>query len=286
MDLAICLLFFERLDQTIECVQSLLPSKAKIYILNNGSSPSARKGLGKFCRDCKQVKIFDSGANLGVGVGRNYLVKKTGEEWLLFLDNDIVIETRDWLRRFSQHVSLNKEAEVFVPRIFDSYSGCYKPVQSVRISGKEIKFRKKILPGMTNVFPGGASFISRRLFDRLGLFDEKMFVGFEDYEFCVRGVVAGNAVKSLPISDIKLVHSHHYAKKSGDRTAALTRYNIGLLEASLNQIAEKHGLVFKSKKWKPLQLQQADLILNKKASKAKWTQRTAGFVTRILWGEW
>ena len=91
IDLAVCILFYEKLDQTIECIQRFLPSGVNIYILNNGSSPVSRNSLGTFCNGYKQIKIFDSNANLGVAVGRNFLITHTTEEWLLFVDNDIII---------------------------------------------------------------------------------------------------------------------------------------------------------------------------------------------------
>ena len=119
VDLAACILFYEKLEQTFECIQSVLPSQVNIYVLNNGSSPSSRQKLGQFCDNYKQITIFDSDFNVGVGVGRNFLVAHTTEKWLLFIDSDIVVKTPDWLQRFTQHVSLHNDIEVFIPRLFD-----------------------------------------------------------------------------------------------------------------------------------------------------------------------
>jgi glycosyltransferase involved in cell wall biosynthesis len=99
LSIAACVLFFERVEQTIECIGSLLPSGITIYILNNNSSRCARNKLGEFCYKHHQVKLFDSDENLGVGVGRNYLISHTTEDWLIFVDSDIVLKTPDWLKK-------------------------------------------------------------------------------------------------------------------------------------------------------------------------------------------
>jgi len=85
IDLAACISFYEKLDQTKECIRTILPSGVNIYILNNGSSLSAQQALEMFCDGYKQIKILNSDFNLGVGVGKNYLVTHTTEEWLFFV---------------------------------------------------------------------------------------------------------------------------------------------------------------------------------------------------------
>ncbi len=243
MDLAICILFYEKLEQTIECIQSFLPSGVNIYILNNGSSNSSRQALGKFCEKYKQVKIFDSDENLGVGVGRNFLISHTTEEWILSVDNDIVMKTPDWLKKFVGYVSLYRKIEVFIPELFNIHDDSYVTYGASNIAGDKVRFDGKIVDDLIDVFPGGASFINRRLFNRLGPFDDKMFVGFEDYEFCIRAIRIGNPIEARLIHDIKLIHDHRRAIRNEDKNAILMRYNAGIHEASSNRIAEKHGII-------------------------------------------
>lgn len=242
-DLAVCILFYEKLEQTIECIQSFLPSGASIYILNNGSSCSARDEIGKFCDKYKQIKIFDSDKNLGVGVGRNYLINHTNEEWLLFVDSDITMRNSDWVQRFAHHVSQCSDIEVFIPILFNVQENCYSSYAPFRIVGDNVIRDKKIVNDLTNSFPGGASFVNRKLFEQLGLYDDKMFVGLEDYEFCIRGICLGKSVKACLIHDIELVHDHRHTKKTEDKKALLARYDINLIEASYNRIVEKYNLI-------------------------------------------
>ncbi len=261
--LGICLNFFERLDQTIECVHSFLPSNMNIYIFNPGCSRSTREALGRFCDQYGQVTIFDSEVNLGVSVGRNYLITHTAEDWLLFVDNDVVVKTSDWFEKFQTHVSAHSDAEAFFPRIFNVHEDSYIAPTSFRMQGNAVIYERKVVGNTINRFPGCAFFANRKLFDRLGLFDEKMFIGFEDFELCLRGILSGNPVWARLMLDIEFVHDHRRAKSEPDRRAALSRYDYEVLENSYRRVVEKHGVHFPGdwKEWVALQRQQ---ILNEK----------------------
>jgi len=256
LNIAVCVLFFERIEQTIECIKSFLLSNAKIYILNNGSSPLKRSILGEFCENYKNIKIFDSSVNLGVGVGRNYLLKNTKEEWLFFVDSDIVMKTRDWLQKVEKHISEYPDIEVFIPELFNVHENRYISYRSLRLAGNEAIFDVEIDNDLSNYFPGGSSIVNRKIFGRLGLYDAKIFVGFEDYELCIRGVLSESPVKARLIHDVKLLHIHRYLRDTEDKKATLTRYNANFIEISSQRIKEKHNIILVSgwKQWVPQQL--------------------------------
>ena len=244
INLAVFIVFHEKLDQTIECINSVLSSGVKIYVLNNGSSMSSRQLLGKYCRRYEQIKIFDSHVNLGPGGGRNYLITHTVEEWLLSVDNDIVIKTDDWVKRFMKHRALNAEIEVFIPRLFAVHTNEYALPYSYKIEQDTAYPDEEIVNDMTNTFPGGASFISRKLFNRLGLYDEKLFA-LEEFDLSLRGIISGKPIKAKLIYDIELAHDHRPATNKSDRKAVVTRYNTNTIEESYRKIADKHGIVLK-----------------------------------------
>ena len=245
-NLAVCILFYEKLEQTIECIQSFLPSGASIYILNNGSSCSSRDEIGKFCDNHKQIKIFDSDNNLGVGVGRNYLITNTNEEWLFFVDSDITIKTFDWMQKINKLVCKYPDTEVFIPKLFNVNENKYVSYRSIRIVEDKAFYDVEIINNLTNTFPGGASFLNRRLFDRVGLYDDKMFVGFEDFEICIRSICLGIPIKAYLVQNIEMIHDHKKIKKNEDKRAVLTRYNYNYLEESFKRIYEKHNIYLES----------------------------------------
>lgn len=282
-NLAVCILFYEKLEQTIECIRSFLSSGVNIYILNNGSSLLARNVLGEFCDNHKQIKIFDSDKNLGVGVGRNYLVTHTNEEWLLFVDSDITIKTVNWVQKFTQLVYQYPDAEVFIPKLFNVSENKYVSYRSIRIVENKAFHDVEIINNLTNTFPGGASFINRRLFDRVGVYDDKMFVGFEDFEICIRSIRLGIPIKAYVVHIIELIHNHQQTKKNEDKKAVLMRYNLNLLEASFNRITEKHDVILESN-WKNWVTNQLETIFKKDryVFNNKWKQWIYKKVKKII----
>jgi GT2 family glycosyltransferase/MoaA/NifB/PqqE/SkfB family radical SAM enzyme len=243
INLAACIVFYERLEQTIECINSLLPSGVNIYVLNNGSSLSSLKTLAKTFSTFEQIKIFDSDVNLGPGGGRNYLINHTTEDWLLFLDNDVFIKTRKWLDKINKHISQNKKIEVFIPKMLIAHLNKYHTHYSYRIEGNIAFPDKTVIDDKTNTFPGGASFISRNLFKRLGLYDDKLFIALEEFELSLRGIISGKPVRAKLIYDIEVVHDHRPARGKKDRDAARVRYGLTTIDKSFQCIAEKHGIV-------------------------------------------
>lgn len=241
MNFAVCILFYEKLGQTIECVQSFVSVDFPIYVLNNGSSPIASQQFSTWSRAYSQVRIIESVANIGVSRGRNRLVQESEEQWLFFVDNDIVINTTDWPDRFSRY--LNRDVDVLIPRLFNRHEGQYVEPRKIEVAGNRAYLttagEKEI-----NSFPGGAALINRKLFNRLGNYDEGLFVGGEDFELALRGVLVNSPIRVLPVSDVELIHDHRQVTETEDVQAVLTRYDRSKISDSYRVIKEKHGVVF------------------------------------------
>ena len=188
-----------------------MSSGVNIYVLNNNSSDNAHSELKSFCSKIPYAHIIDSPLNLGVSVGRNILIQNTQEPWLFFVDNDIQIANVDWVQVLMRHIEVNPEIEVFIPRLFNVHEKRYLPHLLMRIESNYIKTQIAETPS-SNMFPGGAAIVSRRLFKRLGLYDQEMKVGLEDWELALRAILAGTPVKTLSIEDILLVHDHRKAQ--------------------------------------------------------------------------
>lgn len=250
--LSICILFYEKADQTIECVKSFLNTEVPIYILDNGSSTSSRKILDSYCKNYKSITIMDSDINLGVANGRNYLIDHTKEAWMLFVDNDITINTNNWLYIINEYMQKYHDFEVFIPKLFDVSENKYCVYNSFKINKNKIityntlynKYRN-----ISNYFPGGASFINRRLFDHLGLYDKNMFTGWEDFELAIRAIITGEPIKCMLVKDIELIHNHKQVLSKEDSNAVKTRYNIDLLQKSHDRIFEKYGIIIDDNNW-------------------------------------
>jgi GT2 family glycosyltransferase len=240
-DIGACILFFEKASQTIDCLKSILPSGVDIYVLNNNSSQSSTRIFENFCSKKKQITIFNSRKNLGVGNGRNYLIKRTKKEWLFFIDSDIVIETKEWIEKLCNHIEKNPNIECFIPSLFDIALNRAINYPPMNLIGNKIFWGERE-NWITNSFPGGASLVKRSLFKRLGPYDKRIFVGFEEIELCIRGILKGEPVMAKQIFDVKLVHNHKKAITKEDQKAVKTRYDLKEITKSLNIISKKHSV--------------------------------------------
>jgi len=261
--LAVVILFFEKAQQTIDCVKSFLPSGVNIYILNNGSSKRNSNSVERFCEQYARVTVLRSDKNLGVSAGRNYLIHNTEEEFLFFVDNDIVVKTDNWLEIIEDAIGRKPDAEVFSPRMFNVWEDRFLPYFSLDIIDNKMVYRymaeSECGPDTrVNCFLGGAAIVRRKLFERLGVYDEGMFVGFEDYELALRGIRT-EPVFCAPVQGIVLFHDHvPVSRNTFDTDAVSARYDVSSHEDSIKRIRVKHGVeFFNDKGWRKwLEVQQ------------------------------
>lgn len=235
----ICILFHEKLDQTIECIKTFMSSGTHIYVLNNNSSSHASCELSAFCSNFSFVHRINLPLNLGVSIGRNILIQNTQEPWLFFVDNDIQIGTVDWVQNLTHHIEANPEIEVFIPRLYNIHEKRYVPHLLMSLENNDLKTQIADKP-RTNLFPGGAAIVSRQLFNRLGLYDQEMMIGLEDWELGLRAIKTGLPIKALSIKDILLVHDHRKARDEESKKAIQIRYNDQIISNSYKRFVEKH----------------------------------------------
>ncbi len=245
MEIDIIILFFNKVDQTISCIKSFLPSGQNIYVLNNGSDPSQLMRLQQIFLGNEKVKLMDGGRNLGVSGGRNFLIQHTKADWIFSVDNDITIQQQDqWLQGFFDFIQQHPEASVVAPLLYNIHEHAYSPQLKVVVENNRMHIETGQYP-VSNCFPGGASLIRRSVFDIYGLFDEEMFVGFEDYEYALRAMLSTNgAYQVYHLSDIVLIHDHQYQHRSTDKKAVRQRYNYEIMKASYNRLVQKYEIEF------------------------------------------
>jgi GT2 family glycosyltransferase/glycosyltransferase involved in cell wall biosynthesis len=242
-ELVICILFFNKVDQTIDCIRSFAAADVAINVYDNGSEPGARVCLDEAVRMLPRVTVHGEGKNFGVSGGRNRQISATTQPWLFFVDNDITVSTSDWLLRMALAIRSRPAAEVFVPRMYNKHDGSWGGLADFVVdSGGNCTFVASERP-YGNAFPGGASVISRSLFERCGLYDEDLFVGFEDFELAIRAWKKGRPVLVARCDGIELIHDHQVSTSIHDKAAAKVRYDVKRITHSHRCIEEKHRVL-------------------------------------------
>jgi GT2 family glycosyltransferase len=244
--IGIAILFFERATQTLECIESFLPAAVPVYVLDNGSSTGQARRLARAVKAWPRVTLLHVSTNRGVAAGRNLLVRRTVERWLFFADNDVRMQTAGWVELFHAHATAHPATEVFVPRLFNVHDGARHGLGRLSVRDGVLRWEHADAGRGTNCFPGGVAIVRRSLFERVGLYDEAMFVGFEDWELAVRALRRGAPVRARAAHDIELVHEHRAAAGAAERAAARVRYDTRRLARSHRRLTAKHGIRFPS----------------------------------------
>jgi GT2 family glycosyltransferase len=243
-NIAILIIFFNKLTQTISCIESFIPSGQNIYILNNASEPFAWNVLQKKFEKNTNINFYHSETNLGPAAGRNLLLKKCKEEWIFLVDNDICVKPKNnWRQLFNEQVAHIREAKIFCPRVFNVHENEYATKHRFT-STNGIVFMEETNEKITNYFSCCAVIINQSIFKTYGDFDEGLFA-FEDYEFSIRAMLSSEGdLQIYPLDDIEVIHDHQFQKSKTDKKAVLERYNELKIQKSLDLIIHKHGITF------------------------------------------
>lgn len=161
-------------------------SGAELVVIDNSDDVATRDFLKAWGGNV----IFTQ--NRGFGAACNLGAKMTSSEFLVFLNPDIVAH-EGWLD------------ELLVP--FGDPSVAVVGARLFNAAGKEYPTPKE------NFAVGACFAVRREVFDKLGDFDEKFFLFFEETDFCVRAVAAGYKVVR---SEAQLIHLHpHFPPFTG-----------------------------------------------------------------------
>ncbi len=244
MEIAVLIIFFNKLSQTIECIRSFLPAEVDIYVLNNGSPTNDFNQLKNTFNKYPNVHLLQSSENLGPAGGRNFLIRNTHHPWLFFVDNDITIkQTKKWTFILNEFLELNQNAQIICPRIFNIHEEAYMDKLNISLSSGILEL-KEVNDDVTNFFPEGGAIVSREVFKKNGFYDENLFA-FEGYDFALRSFLSEDGpLQAHHIVSIDLIHDHRYQKLRKDKDSVRERYSNEKIQTSLNYLKNKHQVTF------------------------------------------
>lgn len=217
---SVIILNYRVADLTVKCIQSLQKSTYKnieIIVVDNNSEDDLEGRL----KDFQDILFIPSKENLGYSGGNNIGIKKAlvnGADYIFILNSDATVES-------GTIASLVEAAEKGVgdllgPKILfpesrviwyaggifdkDNVLGKHRGVDDVDEGQYDIAEE-------TDYITGAALFVKNGVFEKVGLFDEKYFLYYEDSDFCFRARQAGYKVMYIPQA---LVY-HANAKSTG-----------------------------------------------------------------------
>lgn len=197
--LFVVIVTFNSAGYILKCLESLkrAGAHANIVIVDNASIDGGTTGI-KSITGTTSIKIIRNKENLGFAGGSNIGIRyalKEGATHVLLLNPDTVVRKN------------------LIKPLFENGADIVGPV---------IKFKRKgewtyDLGGVVNFFIGRTShnevssptyisgacmLVKKAVFKKIGLFDERFFLYFEDVDFCLRAKKAGFSVCVEPRSQV------------------------------------------------------------------------------------
>lgn len=208
---AIIILNYNGLPFILDCLDSLHQSsiinhQSSIILVDNAS---ADKSVELIKKKFPKIKIIQNRVNLGFAGGNNVAIKyalKNNFDNIMLLNPDTIVE-KNFLKPLLQLIS-NKKIGIVSPvlkgkegsKIIFALGAKFNPILG---RTKHVHLKRSPLSAVEQEMVSGcAMMVKREVFEKIGLFDERFFLYFEDSDFCLRASKAGFKIYVEPKSVI------------------------------------------------------------------------------------
>ncbi|MBI4316995.1 MAG: glycosyltransferase family 2 protein [Chloroflexi bacterium] len=207
----VALLNWERPDDTAECVESVMRShylNHRIVVVDNGSRDGSVQRLR---RQFPEVRVLETGANLGFAAGMNVAITfamEHGADDVLILNNDATVDPH-LLGQLVEVTRARPKLGIVGPTVlfYDDrervwYGGgrrhWYWPaIVSLPAKPPECGV-DTVIP--VDVVSGCGMLVTRAVFEAVGLLDTRFFMYYEDSDFCLRAKENGYDIGYVPLA--------------------------------------------------------------------------------------
>ena len=236
-------LFYNRARQTLDCVLSFLDEEIQphIVVLDQGSAPEQRAFLADAVNSLANVQFIASAKNIGVAAGRNRICRACSSEWILFVDNDVTLNTRGGVSLISSVVADADDIDAFSPAILNLQENRFADRLQIRRENGRLRL-VALGPdaATTNTFAGGAVLLRRSVLFA-SPYDERYFIGFEDFDLALRAFTGGRPLRVQALDSATLVHKHMPVTSAPDVAATRMRYNSRRIAEGCTLLTRKFG---------------------------------------------
>jgi GT2 family glycosyltransferase len=155
-----------------------------------------------------EMRIVENSRNVGFGAACNAGAKIANGDILWFLNPDTEVISEN-ISKIIREFKQNDKTGIIGPRLVDEKSNIQEWIAGKKVSlasiilnnlryKKDKKIWQSAVPVTCTWVTGGAMFVRSKLFEKLGGFDEKFFLYFEDVDLCKRAGEKGNKVVYFP----------------------------------------------------------------------------------------
>lgn len=220
MKIAVIILHYGHVATTKNCLKELKDKIGdnQVILINN-----TQDDISLLTKIIPNTKLIDNHANLGFAAGVNQGINLASKDksitHILLLNNDITIthgSLNQLLLTFAKFPHCGIVSPVLHHHNQFDWGGKYNKWSGM-VRHKNWDNKPKTVQTVAHV-AGAAMLISREVIDKIGMFDERFFLYFEDLDFCLRATAEGFTVLINP--DVVAQH----AVSSGTSAFARTKY--------------------------------------------------------------
>jgi len=224
---AIMILNYDGLRWLPNCLSSVARTdypNLDVYLVDNGSADGS---VDYVQRIFPWVKIIRHGRNLGYAEGYNRAIAKIDSDYILLLNIDVEVLNPSWVKRLVDVAIKDPKTVAVACKMvsmddhsrLDSVGGMGIPFWRgfVDIGREEYDLGQYDCIGFEPfAFCGGAALIKREIFVKVGGFDDKFFMYYEDADLSWRLRLLGYRVGFAPESKVAHYFSGSTRSKAGD----------------------------------------------------------------------
>nr|WP_302598824.1 glycosyltransferase [uncultured Cellulosilyticum sp.] len=252
---SIVILSFEKKEMTVRCIEAIkntVKVPHEIILFDNASLPETVSYLKENLKDVPGLTMYFSDKNLGCPGGRRKAIKMAKGDYIINLDNDIIV-TENWLEELIVRAeSQEKVGAVCCKTIFPNedvqFNGGYYTIQDDFIKFYLIDTGLKEQEICTAKWlecdwvPGGATLFKKEIVDRVD-YSEGYVNAYEDNDVALQIDRMGYKLLNCPTA--KVIHYHimfdDTQKKEDNYMKA--RYNQEGFVKSFENFYERNNLI-------------------------------------------
>lgn len=200
MNIAIIILHYKNLQDTLDCLRSIEKQifnhdDITVILVDNDEEPLLNRRISELKRLLKNITILTPKNNLGFAKGINLGLRKAMEDkkidYFLILNNDTILP-RDALSKL-----IANDADIVSPVlkfkntqgewVYD-YGGKINwwTGRTTHVEKKARGNRQQATESKIDYVSGCCMLVKRKVLETVGLLDERFFFYFEDVDFCLR----------------------------------------------------------------------------------------------------
>ena len=191
MDIDVIILSYNRLELTLETIQSVCQQTGVspvIWLVDQGSSDDCLVALRTMANSVPNLHLIENGYNTGVAMGRNIGIGNGTAEVVVSLDNDAILADDHTLARLAIRFEEDPALGAVGFKVENYYTGEYDR-GSWAYPRNLFEHRDEMF--LTTRFCGAGHALRRSALEKTALYDEALFFYWEELDLSYQLIEAG-----------------------------------------------------------------------------------------------